>query len=193
MTEALLIALRSTFDEWLRTRWRDLQFSDARTALLVFVVLAAIAVLVLFARAMLGTRAGRTHITLPSLLPGMRRSPLALTRHLPLMLFVAGLPFFGIALADPHTGFTREEVSHPGRRIALLVDASTSMACSSRRNDEDPGRGHILHGCCRAENVHQTSHEGPYRDLVALIQFGNQAYVVTPFTTDYENICSASA
>jgi hypothetical protein len=29
---------------------------------------------------------------------------------------------------------------------------------------------------------------GPYRDLVALIQFGNEAYVVTPFTTDYENI-----
>ena len=66
MIEALLIALRSTFDEWLRTRWRDLQFSDARTALLVFVVLAAIAALVLFTRAMLGTRAGRTHITLPS-------------------------------------------------------------------------------------------------------------------------------
>ena len=96
MTQALLIALRSTFDEWLRTRWRDLQFADARTALLVFVVLAAIAILVLFTRAMLGTRAGRTHITLPSLLPGMRRSPLALTRHVPLVLFVAGLPFFGI-------------------------------------------------------------------------------------------------
>ena len=95
MTEALLIALRSTFDEWLRTRWSDLQFTDARTALLVFVVLAAIAVLVLFARAMLGTRAGRTHITLPALLPGMRRSPLALARHVPLLLFVAGLPFFG--------------------------------------------------------------------------------------------------
>ena len=29
---------------------------------------------------------------------------------------------------------------------------------------------------------------GPYHDLVALIQFGNEAYVVTPFTTDYENI-----
>src|SRR4029450_4686682 len=78
MIEALLIALRSTFDEWLRTRWRDLQFTDARTALLVFVVLAAIAALVLFTRAMLGTRAGRTHITLPSLLPGRRRSPGAL-------------------------------------------------------------------------------------------------------------------
>ena len=30
--------------------------------------------------------------------------------------------------------------------------------------------------------------DGPYRDLVALIQFGNEAYVVTPFTTDYENV-----
>jgi Ca-activated chloride channel family protein len=29
---------------------------------------------------------------------------------------------------------------------------------------------------------------GPYRDLIALIQFGNNAYVVTPFTTDYENV-----
>jgi hypothetical protein len=29
---------------------------------------------------------------------------------------------------------------------------------------------------------------GRYHDLIALIQFGNEAYVVTPFTTDYENI-----
>jgi len=29
---------------------------------------------------------------------------------------------------------------------------------------------------------------GPYRDLISLIQFGNEAYVVTPFTTDYENV-----
>ena len=43
------------------------------------------------------------------------------------VLFLAGMPFFAVALADPHTGFTREEVSYPGRRIALLVDASTSM------------------------------------------------------------------
>ena len=30
--------------------------------------------------------------------------------------------------------------------------------------------------------------EGPYHDLVSLIQFGGQAYIVTPFTNDYENI-----
>jgi len=27
-----------------------------------------------------------------------------------------------------------------------------------------------------------------YRDLIALVEFGDEAYVVTPFTTDYENI-----
>src|SRR5687768_15582437 len=189
MTEAFVIALRNTFDEWLRTRWGDLQFADARTALLVFVVLAAIAVLVLFVRAMLGTRAGRTHITLPALLPGMRRSPLALVRHLPLLLFVAGLPFFGVALADPHTGFTREEVSYPGRRIALLVDASTSMVMQFKTESmKTQGEATFFTAVAGAEEFIKRRMNGPYRDLVALIQFGNQAYVVTPFTTDYENI-----
>ena len=30
--------------------------------------------------------------------------------------------------------------------------------------------------------------QGKYRDLMALIEFGDDAYVITPFTTDYENI-----
>ena len=30
--------------------------------------------------------------------------------------------------------------------------------------------------------------EGKYHDLVSLIQFGSQAYIVTPFTNDYENV-----
>jgi Ca-activated chloride channel family protein len=30
--------------------------------------------------------------------------------------------------------------------------------------------------------------KGRYRDLVALVEFGNEAYVVTPFTHDYDNI-----
>jgi hypothetical protein len=39
-----------------------------------------------------------------------------------------------------------------------------------------------------AEQFIRRRMDGPYRDLVALIQFGNFAYVVTPFTNDYENI-----
>ena len=189
MFEPLDIAVRALLNEWLRTRWGDLQFTDARTALLVFVVLAAIAGVVLFARLMLGTRAGRTHITLPALVPGMRRSPLSMTRHLPLLLCVAGLPFFGIALADPHTGFTREEVSYPGRRIALLVDASTSMVMQFKTERmKTQGEATFFTAVAGAEQFIRRRMRGPYRDLVALIQFGNQAYVVTPFTTDYENI-----
>jgi Ca-activated chloride channel family protein len=29
---------------------------------------------------------------------------------------------------------------------------------------------------------------GRYRDLIALIEFGNAAYVITPFTNDYDNV-----
>jgi Ca-activated chloride channel family protein len=29
---------------------------------------------------------------------------------------------------------------------------------------------------------------GQYRDLIALLEFGDEAYVLTPFTTDYENL-----
>jgi Mg-chelatase subunit ChlD len=39
-----------------------------------------------------------------------------------------------------------------------------------------------------AEQFIRRRMDGPYRDLVAFIQFGNFAYVVTPFTNDYENI-----
>ena len=187
--DRLVSAVRLTADEWLRTRWADLQFTEARATLLAFVVLAAIALLMLTIRAVRGRRPGRTHVPLPALLPVMRRSPAAMVRFLPLALFLAGLPLFGIALADPHTGFTREEVSYPGRRVALLVDASTSMVMkfgSSRLRTQ--GESTFFTAVAAAEYFIKRRMDGPYKDLVALIQFGNQAYVVTPFTTDYENI-----
>jgi hypothetical protein len=187
--EALLIALRSTADEWLRTRWADLRFSDAQTALLAFVVLLASAVLVLVLRSVRRSRPGRTHVPLPAVLPVMPRAHLAALRHLPVVLFVAGLPLFGVALADPHTGFTREEVSYPGRRIALLIDGSTSMVLKFQSTQlKTQGQSTYFTAVAAAEHFIKRRMDGPYRDLVALIQFGNQAYVVTPFTTDYENI-----
>ena len=35
--------------------------------------------------------------------------------------------------------------------------------------------------------------KGKYRDLMSLIEFGDDAYVITPFTTDYENILLSTA
>ena len=48
----LPIALRTLWDEWIRTRWIDLQFAEARTALLVFIVILA--------------PVSYTHLTLPT-------------------------------------------------------------------------------------------------------------------------------
>lgn len=185
----LLILIRATADEWQRVRWADLQFAEARTALLLFVALLGVALVVLLGRVARSSRPGRTHIALPAIVPMMRRPQLSAIRHFPLLLFLAGVPCFAVALADPHTGFTQEEVSHPGRRIELLVDASTSMVMefkSERLNAQ--GSSTFFTAVAAAERFMKRRMNGPYRDLVALIQFGNEAYVVTPFTTDYDNV-----
>lgn len=175
------------WDEFVRTRWIDLRFAQAQTALLVFVVLLAVAVLVLLL-SILRRRAGRTQLALPALLPVMRRSPVTMARHLPLLLFLLGVPVFAVALADPQTGFAREEVSYPGRRIAILVDASTSMVIRFESTAKRQGEATFFTAVAAAETFIKRRMDGPYHDLVALIQFGNYAYVVTPFTNDYENI-----
>ena len=187
--QSLLIAVRAVADEWLRTRWSELRFAEPRAALLIFVVLLAIAALALIVSVVRTSRAGRTHVVFPALLPVIRRAPLAGLRHLPMLLFLAGLPLFAIALADPHTGFTQEEVSYPGRRVALLVDASGSMVMKYGATSlRTRGESTFFTAVAAAEYFIQRRIDGPYRDLVALIQFGNQAYVVTPFTTDYQSV-----
>jgi Ca-activated chloride channel homolog len=186
---ALLIAFRAVLDEGVRTGWSELRFAAPRPAVLVFTVLLALTALLLVVATLQRRRGGRTHLVFPALVPLMRRSPFAAFRHLPMLLFVAGLPLLGIALADPHTGFTREEVSYPGRRVALLVDASGSMVLKfGATNFKTRGESTFFTAVAAAEHFIQRRIDGPYRDLVALIQFGNQAYVVTPFTTDYQSI-----
>src|SRR4029450_13213554 len=39
-----------------------------------------------------------------------------------------------------------------------------------------------------ADYFMQLRMRGKYRDLMSLIEFGDESYVITPFTTDYENI-----
>ena len=185
----LLITLRTTIDEWTRVRWSELHFTELRTALLVCAVLLAVALLGLVAQLARTRRAGRSHVAIPALLPAMRRSSWSAVRHIPLLLFLAGVPLFAMALADPHTGFSQEDVSYPGRRIALLVDASTSMIMefqSAKLNKQ--GTSTFFTAVAGAEQFMRRRMNGPYHDLISLIQFGNEAYVVTPFTNDYENV-----
>ena len=45
--DQILITIRTTLDELLRLRWNELQFGEARNALLLFTVLAGVAIVTL--------------------------------------------------------------------------------------------------------------------------------------------------
>jgi hypothetical protein len=188
----LLVAIGDAINEWRRLQWNDLQFAEAPNALLALFLLIAIALFILLARGLRRRRAGMADLALPAVLPVMARPRLAATRHAAFLVFVVGLLSFAVALADPRTAFTREQVTRQGRRIALLVDGSTSMIMKfdAATLTATPVQGSPVFytAVAAAERFMKLRINGPYRDLIALVQFGTYAYVVTPFTTDYENI-----
>jgi hypothetical protein len=185
----LITMVQDALGDWIRLSWNELHFDETWTAVLVLVVLVSISGLMLLARGLRSQKAGRTHVTLPALLPSMLRSHFSSLRHAAFLVFMLGVPFFAVALADPHTAFTREETSYPGRRIALLVDGSSSMVMKfETKSLKTPENRAFYTAVASAEHFMKLRMNGRYHDLIALIQFGNEAYVVTPFTTDYDNI-----
>ena len=150
----LLLIIQQTLAEWQRVRWADLQLTEAPSAVFVLIVLAAIAVLTLLARNLWRRAAPAGHVALPAVLPVVRRSRLVAARHAAFFLFVCGVPLFAVGLADPRTAFIREEVTYPGRRIAILmlgasVDSASSLADRIRRRIEEyrptePGLGDLV-------------------------------------------------
>ena len=132
---------------------------------------------------------GRASVVLPALL-ARRLAPRALlapVRHAAFAIFLGGFGLFAVALADPHTALVQEEESYPGHRIALLIDASLSMNTAFATERLAAGNT-FLANVAAAEYFVRRRMDGPYHDLVSLVQFGNEAYIVTPFTNDYENI-----
>ena len=132
---------------------------------------------------------GRGAVVLPALPRSLRRRRLgpAAVRHLAFAVFLAGVVPFAVALADPQTPRVDEEVTYPGHRIAILIDASLSMNTAFATEQLSAGNT-FLANVAAAEHFVRRRMEGPYHDLVSLVQFGNEAYIVTPFTNDYENI-----
>ena len=185
----LISMVQDALGDWIRLSWNDLHFDETWTAVLVLVVLLSISALMLLARGLRSQKAGRTHVTLPALLPSILRSHFSTLRHAAFLVFMLGVPFFAVSFADPHTAFTREETSYPGRRIALLVDGSSSMVMKfETKSLKTPENRAFYTAVASAEHFMKLRMNGRYHDLIALIQFGNEAYVVTPFTTDYDNI-----
>ena len=127
-----LLAAMSRFVERARADWdgvrlADLVFGEKDLALLALFALVGVGVVALVVRGVVTRRPGQGSVVLPAVLGQWTRSWTPTLRHLPLILMLAGLPLFGIALADPATPLSRREVTRPGRRISLMIDGSSSM------------------------------------------------------------------
>jgi hypothetical protein len=185
---ALLELIGRTLGEW-NAPAQDMAFTSRNAALLVVAVLSVLTAMTLAWRSLRGRVPGRTNIALPAILPRMRQSPLTFVRHTPFVLFLAGLPFFCLAFADPYTALSAKQVSYPGRRIEVIIDASLSMLSpftgQQLKTQSDTA---FSTNMAAAEYFIRTRMKGRYRDLIALEEFGNESYVVTPFTNDYQNL-----
>lgn len=182
--------------EWRALDIPGLQFWQRDTAQLVLLALVSLAVLTLLIRAAMTRTPGRREVILPAILRGASRSRLSWVRHAPVALFAAGLPFAVLAVADPYTSLVAENVTYPGRRIALMIDASDSMQTSFKaatlntRNEVQPA---FFTTVAAAQRFVELRRAGKYRDLMALVEFGSRAYVITPFTSDYDNLLLSMA
>ena len=182
-------AMRETLADWRSVDVAAVEFGHSRAAVLIVATLIAAVLIALMARSLRSKPSRTGLLVLPAALPVIRSSRWSMLRHFPLLLFLTGIPFFALALADPFTAFTHQEASYPGRRIAVMIDASTSMNqpfISSKLNEQ--GGATYFATVAAAEYFMKLRMQGPHRDLISLIEFGNEAYVVTPFTTDYENV-----
>jgi hypothetical protein len=186
---ALIELLLRTLQEWRAPGAANLVFPSRNVALFVTAAFAVLAVALLGWRLLRGLLPGRTAIALPAMLPRVRQSPVTFVRHTPFACFLAGLAFFCLALADPYMSLSAQQVSYPGRRIAVAMDASLSMLSpfsgEHLKTQSDTAFSNTM---AAAEYFIRVRMTGKYRDLIALVQFGNEAYVVTPFTSDYQNL-----
>lgn len=191
MVAALTAAAQAVAAEWAVFDLAGLQFWRRDTGRLALLAVVALAVVLLLIRSGMTRKAGRHHIVLPALLRAMPGSRLAWIRHLPLVLFLAAWPLAVLALADPYSSLTVENVTYPGRRISLMLDASDSMQTAftastlNTRNETQPA---FFTTIAAAERFVQLRQKGRHRDLMALVEFGSRAYVITPFTSDYDNL-----
>ena len=184
--------LRADLLNWGNLRLSDLLFGRRDAAVYILVFFAGTAAAVLLWRSAVRRRPGRDRLALPAIVVLPPSSSLSALRHGAWILLLAGVPFFALALAGPYTAFSEQQVSYPGRRIALMIDASSSMMApfnaTRLKTANAPSKALFFTTVAAAETFVRQRMDGKYKDLIALIEFGDEAYVITPFTNDYANI-----
>lgn len=190
--------IRNTSDRFLRTwenlDWGLIKFGRQDEAVLFGFILGAVFISALLIRYLRRGKIGRKQVVLPTIIQSFTRSSWSFVRHVPVFFFILGLPLFLIALADPFLSFVREETTYPGRRIALLVDASSSMDGEFISKKFKTSKNERFYtAVSAAKHFVEVRMKGEYKDLMALIEFGNESYIITPFTNDYKNILTSLA
>ncbi len=177
--------------DWQGVDTSALKFAHADVARLALTVLLVMCGVLAIVRTILRRRPGRHRLAMPALLASMATSRFSFMLYAPTLLFAVGVPFFFLALADPFAALVSEDVSYPGRRIAVVIDASASgiKAFPTRTlKTNAPGNSVYYTNTAAAARFVRLRANGKNHDLLALLEFGNQAYVVTPFTHDYDNV-----
>ena len=190
------VLVQATWAEWGDLRLERLLYSEAPIARQIVMALIGLAAIFMVVRSFGSRNPGHHRMALPAIVKTSGWSRASLSRHGALLMALAGLPFFIISLADPRTALTRSETTFPGRRIALLIDASSSMLSalpSTTLAKGAPNNAAFFTTVGAARYFIERRMAGKYRDLMGLIEFGDDAYVITPFTTDYENILLSTA
>jgi hypothetical protein len=177
--------------EWQRVTVADLRFMHAGPARRALIALIGLAIAMLVLRSTIRRRSTEQRLGLPAILAALQPTSVAFVRHVPLVLLAAGLPWFVLALGDPFSVLRQRQETFPGRRICLMIDASSSMVRPFSAPTLRAGTGSqasFFTTVKAAERFVELRTQGKYKDLMALVEFGDQAYVITPFTTDYDNI-----
>lgn len=177
--------------DWRAMAADGVQYAYRDDPLIAAAAVAGLALVVLAARVSLGARPATETVAVPALFGVARSSPLAWTRHLPIVLAGLGLPLALLALAEPFTALVSNTVTYPGRRIALMIDASDSMQTSFKAgslNTRSETEAAFFTTVAAAKRFVELRRAGKYNDLMALVEFGDRAYVITPFTSDYDNL-----
>ena len=184
--------IEASLADWRGLSFQGLHFRHADTAQLTVVALVAVALVMVVLRSTIVRRTSRQRVGLPALLASGGSFEWSGFRHAPLVLFLVGLPCVIVAVADPYSSLVQRDETLPGRRICLMIDASASMvrpfSAPTLRQASHDSQATFLATVAAADRFVQLRAKSRYRDLLALVEFGDQAYVVTPFTTDYENI-----
>ena len=179
---------RSLVTDW-KNLWTDqIHFEQAATAALVILVICLKAIVIVVLQHMM-KKPGRKNIFLPAFLPVFGKDHARYAKYVLVALFIAGIMSYGIALADPQSLFGYEEITAPGKRIALVVDASGSMEADFKADKlKTKGPQRYFTAIAASRYLVELRMKSKQHDLIALVEFGDAAYVITPFTNDHKTV-----